>query len=145
MLHLEIFHYFLIVKNVFDDSSFSYFVPNLIPIFLSKNSLKLNFNPTTPIEPVIVTSVAIILSAFIDIQYPPEAASDAIEITTTQPFFFAFIISLFIISEAIADPPGESTRIIIPTEFSEAKRIALAIVSLPIVSFDSPSPISPVA
>ena len=52
---------------------------------------------------------ATIVSAYIESQYPPDAATDPCE-TITGFFPFAFFNSSAIKSEANASPPGESTR-----------------------------------
>ena len=63
----------------------------------------------TPIEPVSVCDWAMILSAPMETQYPPEPATSDME-TTTGFFFRVSSTSRQIASEATAEPPGLSTR-----------------------------------
>ena len=63
-----------------------------------------------PIEPVMVDGSAKITSAGSEIQYPPLAAKLAIETITGIFFAFAASMASRIFSDAMTDPPGESTR-----------------------------------
>ena len=86
------------------------FTPSVVtPIFASVFS-KVGMMPKMPIDPVMVEGSAKITSPGVDTQKPPDAATPPIETTTGRPSFFASSSASRMRSDAVTDPPGESTR-----------------------------------
>mmetsp|Transcript_25996 Transcript_25996/g.46226 ORF Transcript_25996/g.46226 Transcript_25996/m.46226 type:complete len:221 (+) Transcript_25996:281-943(+) len=76
----------------------------------SKKPAALSLSMITPMLPVSVPGCATILSAAQEMKYPPLAHTLPMLTTTTFPASRSFITSRWMESEAVALPPGESTR-----------------------------------